>query len=168
MKEIKISSIALEYDSFEELDNEAKNLILKAKEATKKAYAPYSNFKVGAAVLLDNGLIITGNNQENAAYPSGLCAERVALFAASSQYPEAAVKAVAITAHSDEFIIDTPIYPCGACRQVLAEYEYKFGKDIKLILTGNEGKVLVIKNIKTVLPFIFDASKLKKNISKKK
>jgi len=168
MKELKFSITAQEYDSIEALDKDAMNLINKAKEATKKAYAPYSNFKVGAAVLLENGLIVTGNNQENAAYPSGLCAERVALFAASSQYPDVAVKAIAIAAHSDEFIIDTPIYPCGACRQVMAEYEYKFGKDIQLLLTGNEGKVLVLKNIKNILPFIFDASKLKKNISKKK
>lgn len=168
MKKIKISSIAEEYDSTEELDNLSKTLIQKAKEATKNAYAPYSNFKVGAAILLENGIIVTGNNQENAAYPSGLCAERVAIFAASSQYPNIAVKAIAITAYSDDFIIDTPIYPCGACRQVLAEYEYKFDNNIELILTGSQGKVLVIKSIKTILPFIFDASKLKKNIPIKK
>jgi len=162
MKEIKISSSAQEYDSTDELDVDTKTLIQAAREATKNAYAPYSNFKVGAAVLLDNGKIITGNNQENAAYPSGLCAERVAVFAASSQYPDAVIKAVAITAHSDNFIINTPISPCGACRQVLAEYEYKTGKNIKLILTGNKGKVLIIKCVKSLLPFTFDASDLKK------
>ena len=162
MKEINISCAALEYESADELDFETKTLIQAAREATIKAYAPYSNFKVGAAVLLDNGKIISGNNQENAAYPSGLCAERVAIFAASSQYPDAVVKAIAITAHSDNFLINTPITPCGACRQVLAEYEFKSGKDIKIILTGEVGKTLVIRSIRTLLPFAFDASDLKK------
>ena len=162
MKEIKITGKALEYESTDELDIDSKSLIQAAKEATKKAYAPYSNFKVGAALLPDNGEIITGNNQENAAYPSGLCAERVAIFAAFSQYPDAVVKTIAITAHSDDFIISAPVSPCGACRQVLAEYEYKAGKDIKLILTGEKGKVWVIESIKSLLPFTFDASNLKK------
>ena len=139
-----------------------KKLLAAAQTAQRHAYAPYSNFKVGAAIWLDNGKIVTGNNQENAAYPSGLCAERVAVFAASSQYPDAVVKAIAITAHSEDFIISAPISPCGACRQVLAEYEYKSGTDIKLILTGETGKVWVIKSIRSLLPFTFDASNLKK------
>ena len=162
MKEINISITAQEYDSTDAMDLSSQTLIQAAKEAAKNAYAPYSNFKVGAAVLLDNGKIIIGNNQENAAYPSGLCAERVAVFAASSQYPDAVIKAVAITAVSDSFEINTPISPCGACRQVLTEYEFKSGEDIKLILTGHVGKVLVINNVKTLLPFTFNASNLKK------
>ncbi len=167
MKEINFSSTALEFNSTEELNKTYQKLLKAAKDAAKMAYAPYSNFKVGAAVLLDNGKIITGNNQENAAYPSGLCAERVAVFAAFSQYPEAIAKAIAITAISENYNIDTPVTPCGACRQVLAEYEYKSGEDIQVILSGQTGKILIIKNIKTLLPFVFDPSKLKK-ISKKK
>jgi len=167
MKEIKFISTALEYNSIDELDKTSQSLLNAAKEAALKAYAPYSNFKVGAAILLDNGEIITGNNQENAAYPSGLCAERVAVFAAFSKYPEATAKAIAITAISDNYKINSPITPCGACRQVLAEYEYNAGTDMKVILSGDSGKVLIINNINTLLPFSFDPSNLKKTTKKK-
>jgi len=162
MKEIKIEGIVKEYAGLSALSKEEQQLVELSREAVINAYAPYSGFQVGAAVLLENGEIITGNNQENAAYPSGLCAERVAVFAASSAYPDVALKAIAITAQSDSFLVDTPVTPCGACRQVIAEYEMKSGKDIKIILSGKKGKILIINNIKTLLPLIFDASKLKK------
>ncbi|MDD3876949.1 MAG: cytidine deaminase [Bacteroidales bacterium] len=164
MKEIKIIGIIKEYNSIEELSKEDQLLIEASKKAVKNAYAPYSGFNVGAAVLLENGEIVSGNNQENAAYPSGLCAERVAVFAASAKYPDVAMKAIAITAESENFLVDMPVTPCGSCRQVLAEYEHKSGKDIKVILSGKTGKILILKNIKTLLPLIFDSSKLKKNI----
>ncbi|OQA01388.1 MAG: Cytidine deaminase [Bacteroidetes bacterium ADurb.Bin408] len=162
MKKITFTTEALEYKSAEDLDKTMQKLVNAAREATQRAYAPYSNFKVGAAVLLDNGKIITGNNQENGAYPSGLCAERVAVFAAAAQYPDAVVKAVAIAAFSPAFTVKNPVTPCGACRQVLAEYENKSGKPIKVYMTGNKGKVLMTDSINTLLPFSFDASGLLK------
>ena len=115
-----------------ELPANIQNLMNQAIEIRKNAYAPYSKFRVGVAIILDNGKIILGSNQENAAYPSGLCAERVAAFHASSQFPDAKFITIAITANSKEFNINAPIYPCGACRQVLAEYEFHFEKDIKI------------------------------------
>jgi len=169
MKEINYKITAKLYTSVEELDNETQMLIEKAKLASTMAYAPYSHFKVGAAVLLEDGTIITGNNQENAAYPSGLCAERVAVFATYAQHPNAVIKAIAITAQSDDFQVDTPVTPCGACRQVLAEYETKSGKDIQLIFTGKNAGVLIVNSVKMLLPFVFDGSNLKaiKKINKK-
>ncbi len=158
-KEIKISYE--EYLSLDQLSEEDKTLLAKATETTKKAYAPYSGFCVGAAILLDNGEIICGSNQENAAYPSGLCAERVAMFAAASQYPDVAMKTIAITAHTDKFEIDIPVSPCGSCRQVMAEYEHKQQKHIKIILKGASGKILIINGIENLLPFVFNADNLK-------
>ena len=125
MKEISVTSSFLVYDSIEELANDVQNLMQQAIEIRKKAYAPYSQFRVGAALLLDNGKIVLGSNQENAAYPSGLCAERVAIFHAGSVYPEAKILKMAITAASDNNQTKAPIPPCGSCRQSIAEYEIK-------------------------------------------
>ena len=118
-----LRKIAIEFieQPIEELSKEDQDLLQQATAACKKAYAPYSRFYVGAAILLENGKIVTGNNQENAAYPSGLCAERVAIFKASADYPAAQIKTIAVTASSEEFDIDHPVSPCGACRQVLKE-----------------------------------------------
>ncbi|MCD6112075.1 MAG: cytidine deaminase [Bacteroidales bacterium] len=162
MKKIKLSSTIYEYDSIEEIDKADKELLLQAKKACLSAYAPYSKYYVGAATLLENGKIFTGNNQENIATPSGMCAERVAVFSASSHYPETPIKAIAITSKAKDFIVDTPVTPCGACRQVLAEYETKFNSNIKLILMGETGKILIINSIKDILPLMFHADKLKK------
>ena len=162
MKELSITNTYLEFDSIKDLSEADNDLLLKAIESSNKAYAPYSKFHVGAAILLENGEIVTGNNQENAAYPSGLCAERVAAFHASSQFPDVKFLAIAITANSKEFNINAPIYPCGACRQVLAEYEYHFKKDIKIILMGEKGKVHIVNNVKTFLPLMFTPKDLKK------
>ena len=139
---------------FDELSEEQKKLLNKAKEQTQKAYAPYSNFRVGAAVLLENGEIITGNNQENAAYPSGLCAERVAMFYANAQFPDVAVKALAIAAWTNGNFLAEPVSPCGACRQVLLETGTRFEKDFPVLLYGTES-VYVIEKAKDLLPLNF-------------
>lgn len=148
------------FDSENELQAEDLELLQAAKSSAKRAYAPYSKFNVGAAVRLDTGKIVEGNNQENAAYPSGICAERVAIFYASSHYPDNEVVAIAITAQSDEFSIDYPISPCGACRQVLTEYENKQQKKIRLIMQGETGSVYVIESAKHLLPLTFTQTEL--------
>jgi len=145
----------VKYASEEELPTADQTLLLKAKEAALQAYAPYSKFKVGAAVLLGNGVIVQGNNQENAAYPSGLCAERVALYYANAIYPDQFVEAIAITAIGSASVINEPISPCGACRQVMAEYENKAKHPMRVILQGQEGAVLVLPAMKNLLPFSF-------------
>ena len=127
-----------------------------AVEIRKKAYAPYSQFRVGAALLLDNGKIVLGSNQENAAYPSGLCAERVAIFHAGSVYPEAKILKIAITAASDTNQTKAPIPPCGSCRQSIAEYEIKQDTPIEIYFMGEIGEVYKSASLKNLLPFMFD------------
>jgi cytidine deaminase len=153
------------YTSEKELETSDQQLLTQAREAALRAYAPYSHFKVGAAVLLENGSIITGNNQENAAYPSGLCAERVALFYANSKFPDSAPIAIAITAIGETRPVTEPITPCGSCRQVMAEYEKKGGKNLKVIMQGQEGTVMVADSMKVLLPFSFANDLLLKYIS---
>lgn len=150
------------YDTSAELDAQDRELLEAAVAATDTAYAPYSGFHVGAAVLLETGEVVQGSNQENAAYPSGLCAERVALFAAASQHPETTIKSVAITAcfhDTDELLA---VSPCGDCRQVMAEYEHRYQSPIRMILTAGSGKVMVIDDAKTLLPLMFNADNLKR------
>lgn len=125
-------------------------------EVRKNAYAPYSKFKVGTALLLDNGKIILGSNQENAAYPSGLCAERVAIFQAGAIYPDAKILKMAITAASDTNQTKAPIPPCGSCRQSIAEYEIKQETPIAIYFMGEIGAVYKSDSIKNLLPFMFD------------
>ena len=149
----------IEIYSFEELDNSWQLLINKAKEQVQKAYAPYSGFHVGAAIELENGEIITGNNQENSAYPSGLCAERVAMFYANSQYPDVAVKTLAIAAYTNGKFLEEPVTPCGSCRQVLLETEMRFDKNITILLYGTK-EVYLIENVKQLLPLCFEKSSL--------
>ena len=153
MKEIIYHCKVKQY-AIEELTSADSALILKAKKATERAYAPYSQFKVGAAVLLANGEIITGNNQENAAYPSGLCAERVALFYAQARYPDIAIRCLVIAAVGD-IPATTFITPCGACRQVMVECE-KRGKNPMRILLCSETEVLEIDTAADLLPLKFD------------
>ncbi|MEI6124727.1 MAG: cytidine deaminase [Bacteroidota bacterium] len=155
-------SLTIHYFEFDsaELNPTDTLLLKKAEEALHLAYAPYSGFRVGAAILLQNGSIVIGNNQENAAYPSGLCAERVAMFAAASQYPGVAFTAIAITAKAKNFIINNPITPCGSCRQVMAEYENVSKVPLRIILKGESGKVLVLENVGSLLPFVFTAQQL--------
>ena len=164
MKKTQIQSEFLEFDSVDELNAEDKKLVEEARRSALDAYAPYSNFQVGAAVLLENGIIVKGNNQENASYPIGLCAERVAVFAAGANYPGIKIKAIAITALSKQFLIDKPVAPCGACRQAISEYEHRYKNSIRLIMVGESGKVLVADGIKNFLPFMFNGDDLKKKV----
>ncbi len=146
--------------SQDELNKEDRMLVDAAKEATAGSWSPYSGFKVGAALLLDDGTVVTGSNQENAAYPSGLCAERTALFAASHAHPGKAVTALAIAARNDKGYTAQPITPCGACRQVLAETEQRGGKPIRYILYGTEGTMILEDGTDTLLPFCFGADSM--------
>lgn len=156
MKEVEIKSTILEYNQIEELPKEDIFLIEKAKESAMNAWAPYSNFKVGVALLLENNKVVTGNNQENAAYPSGLCAERVALMYANSKYPDVAVKTIAICAFTNNSFTQKPVPPCGSCRQVVMETEQRFSKPVKLVLHGTD-KTYVVSSIKDLLPLNFNS-----------
>lgn len=167
---MKIRTVSICYEEFQADENlmEQDDLLLNnAKKALDTAYAPYSEFRVGAAVLLDNGELISGSNQENAAYPSGLCAERVALFHAKSKYPDSVVEAVAITASSENFNINNPITPCGACRQVIAEVESRQNKEIRIIMKGQNGPTHIVNGISNLLPLVFKEENLKRAKSKK-
>lgn len=159
-KELKIAFT--EYSSEIELEQIERELLQKAREASDSAYAPYSNFYVGAALLLENGEVVIGNNQENAAYPSGLCAERVAIYAAGAQYPNVAIKIIAITCKSKQFHVNEPLSPCGACRQAMSEYEMRHHQNIRIVLAGETGKIRVMESIADLLPFMFKAEELKK------
>lgn len=151
------------YDALDELSEDDRRLMLRAIDATGSAYAPYSDFHVGAAVLLENGAIVTGSNQENAAYPSGLCAERVAVFSAAAHYPDIKIKSIAITARFNDQEKLLSVSPCGDCRQVMAEYEHRFHSSIRMIMTGDNGSMIVIPNVKTLLPLMFNSDSLKKS-----
>jgi len=141
-----------------ELSKKDQQLLNKAKKALDNSYSPYSNFQVGAAVRLKNGKTFSGSNQENAAYPMCLCAERVALSAAESVFAKVPVKTIAITARNLQKIIDSPIAPCGSCRQALCETEYKHQQRIKVIMQGEKGKIYVLESAKDLLPLAFDGS----------
>ena len=153
-KEIRIAYN--EYASLDQLDTRDRELAEAAIAATGNSYAPYSRFNVGAAVRLDNGEIIKGSNQENAAYPSGICAERTAMFYASATYPEARMKSIAIAASQNGVICSNPVSPCGACRQVMAEYQTKGGRDMTILLIGKD-KILKFTRVDDILPLIFDS-----------
>lgn len=160
MREIEIKALIREYKPGE-LDNTERKLVEEAREATKNAYAPFSKYHVGAAILLDNGRIVSGSNQENAAYPSGLCAERTAAFYASSAHPGVPFKKIAIAAWQDpgegkeweEGFQKNPVSPCGGCRQALIEYEHLYGK-IEVLLYGRD-KIYVFNSVSALLPYSF-------------
>lgn len=143
------------YDALDELESQDAELLHRAHEATQNSYAPYSRFHVGAAVRMANGDIVTGNNVENAAYPSGLCAERVAMFAAMAKYPGMAIEALAVVAHSETKTIDVPAAPCGACRQVMAEVEQVSKRPLRVLCQGETGPVMAFDGIETLMPFVF-------------
>jgi len=159
MKHKTIEISYTEYDSIDELSINDANLVRKAREASKNGWAPYSNFHVGAAVILENGAVILGNNQENAAYPSGLCAERVALFSANANYPDSPVVSMAVSAFNKNGITLQSVKPCGACRQAMLESETRFGKPVRLILDGTES-IIIIDGIGNLLPLSFDKESL--------
>jgi cytidine deaminase len=146
------------YDSAKELPQGDKDLLAAAHDVVHNAYAPYSNFRVGVAILLANGEVVTGTNQENASYPVGICAEGTALGSASSQYPEQAILKMAITAKSANHLVAKPVAPCGLCRQRILEYETRYNQPIELILQGEEGNVYVIDTVKHLLPLYFSGS----------
>ncbi|WP_320908136.1 MULTISPECIES: cytidine deaminase [Bacteroides] len=159
MKDLTITSIIKVY-TFDELNKTEQDLMTSAMEATTRSYAPYSKFSVGAAALLANGIVVTGTNQENAAYPSGLCAERTTLFYANSQYPDQPVLTLAIAARTEKDFIDLPIPPCGACRQVILETEKRYKQPIRILLYGKK-EIYEVKSIGDLLPLSFDASAMK-------
>lgn len=156
MKEISITTQFSVFDSIEELPIDIQNLMEQAIAVRKKAYAPYSKFRVGTALLLDNGKIVIGSNQENAAYPSGLCAERVAVFYSGAMYPDAKILKMAITAASDTNTTTAPIPPCGSCRQSIAEYEINQESPIEIYFMGEVGTIYKSASLKNLLPFMFD------------
>ena len=158
MKTFEITAKITVYDH-KDLNQEEKFLVETAKSATNKAYAPYSGFNVGCAALLENGEIISGNNQENAAFPSGLCAERVTVMYANAVFSDVPVKAIAIAAQQNGIFSEQPITPCGACRQVLLETENRFQKPIKIYLFGESG-IYVLNGIKDILPLSFGEKEL--------
>ncbi len=161
MKEKQFSFAYKEYQE-EDLSAEDRRLLREAERSATDSYAPYSQFHVGAAIRLDNGKIVAASNQENVAYPSSLCAERVAAFYASSSYPGVPFDTIAVTAFADNFQMDAPVTPCGACRQVLAEYEKSSGRKLRVIMKGASGKILEVNSVKSLLPFTFEESKLRK------
>lgn len=157
MKKIILETNITVYDAIAELPQEYQELLSLAHKSVADAYAPYSNFKVGAGVLLKNGKLLGGSNQENASYPVCICAERVALSAAASLYPETPVLAIAVTAKSPRLKILQPISPCGTCRQFMSEVEDKHQQVLKVILQGESGPIYLIDSAKGLLPLSFDA-----------
>ena len=160
MKNIKFNTEFTIYASKEALKDDVQELFKAAETARKNAYAPYSKFLVGAALKLENGEVITGSNQENAAYPSGLCAERTAIFYAGAQFPNQNILKIAISAGLKEKALDRPIPPCGACRQALVEYEQRQNIPIELYFMGTEGQVAYSESVENILPWIFDKNVL--------
>lgn len=156
MENITITTSFTVYNNLSELPDDVKLLMGEAVAIRKTAYAPYSRFRVGAALLMDSGDIVHGSNQENAAYPSGLCAERVAVFHAGAVYPQGRILRMAISAAADDKVVDAPIPPCGACRQSIAEYEVRQDKDIEIYFMGETGKIYKSDSLKNLLPLVFD------------
>jgi cytidine deaminase len=149
------------YDSIDELKQDDAFLLSEARSVTQFAYAPYSNFQVGAVAKLINGEIVTGTNQENASYPAGICAERSLLSSAASQHPGVAIETMAVTYNNLKGDSSTPVSPCGICRQVISEFQNRFQKPIRIILSGMEGKVQIIDNAGYLLPLAFSSDDLK-------
>jgi len=160
MKNFEIKTNVTVYENENELSVEDQKLLKLARDAASRAYADYSRFQVGAALLLDNGEIVTGNNQENCAYPSGLCAERTTAFYASSRYPNVPFKKLVVTAVNPTNKLTAPVPPCGACRQVLSEYEQRGGHPITVLMAGEEGEIWQTASVSDLLPFSFSGDYL--------
>ncbi len=155
MEEIKRTSTLEKYTNESELQESDRQLLALAKQAIGSSYAPYSNFYVGCALQLNNGIVVKGSNQENIAYPSGLCAERVAVFSAGANYPNEPIKTMAITVKARDYVVKEPIMSCGACLQSMSEYEMKFKQPMRIILQGETGDIYIAEGLKTFLPFMF-------------
>lgn len=162
MKKITVSADLEIYDSVSELPKDVQDLMDKAINARENSYSPYSQFKVGAAIYLENGEVVSGSNQENASYPAGLCAERTAIFYAGATYPGVKMIKMALSARSANHEVTTPTPPCGSCRQAIAEYEVKQEQPIEIYFMGEKGQVVKASSISDLLPLIFDSSYLKK------
>jgi cytidine deaminase len=160
MNELEIKIKVKVYKGLPDLKPEDVALMQAAKDALINSYAPYSGFKVAAAVLLSNGEILTGTNQENASYPAGLCAEATVFSAASAMHPNIAVKKMAVTVKSANRIVAHPVSPCGICRQRILEYETRFNSDIEIMMMGEEGEVYSVNSIKDLLPLHFSKADL--------
>lgn len=158
-RDIKISVEI--FDSLDDLNTSDKELCEAAATALENSHSPYSEFKVGSAVKLSSGKVVLGSNQENVAFPSGLCAERVALFHAGAYYPNDQIDSMAITAFTSKFLISSPVTPCGSCLQVMAEYEKKQGVEMAILLYCLNGQIWKGKGIRTFLPFVFFEERLK-------
>ena len=161
MKTEEVKFSILLYDSIDELNDEDAMLLREARKVTQFAYAPYSNFKVGAFAKLENGKTVSGTNQENASFPAGICAERTLLSTASSLFPGVGIDTIAISYNNLNGKSDRPVSPCGICRQSLVEFQDRTKKQIRIILSGMEGEVQVIENVKDLLPLVFGANDLK-------
>ena len=162
MKKHKLTLSFWEFDSIDELNDDDRTLLLKAKEAAKNAYAPYSKFKVGAAARLANGMIIIGSNQENAVFPVGLCAERVTLFSAQANYPDQPIIALAVTAIGSDSKISQPVPPCGSCRQAMIEAESRHNQPLRVIMQGEEGPIIISERMENLMPLTFAKDFLKR------
>lgn len=145
-----------------ELSIEDRSLLAEAKKALDTAYAPYSKFRVGCAVKLANGKVVMGSNQENIAFPSGLCAERVAVFHAGATYPGVSIESIAITVKADDYVVDKPVMSCGACLQSMSEYELRQQQPIRVILQGETGEIYLANGLRTFMPFMFWIDELRK------
>ncbi len=156
MKKRNVGFELLIFEKLEEMTHEDQMLLRQADIALESSYSPYSNFKVGAAVLLESGTVVLGSNQENASYPAGLCAERVAVFSAGAQYPNVPIKAIAISAASVHDFVTQPVGPCGSCRQAILEYEVKQKSPITILMKGQSGPIYKCGAIAQLLPLSFD------------
>ncbi len=162
MKEIRTESVLQSLVSDADLIPADRALLLEAKKAVTSSYAPYSKFHVGCAIKLANGQIVTGSNQENIAFPSGLCAERVAVFYAGATYPGVTIESIAITVKADNYTVDKPVMSCGACLQSMSEYELRQQQPIRVILQGETGDIYLANGLRTFMPFMFWIDELKK------
>ncbi|MBS1621234.1 MAG: cytidine deaminase [Bacteroidetes bacterium] len=160
MKENKYEFRYEVFDDISGLNEKDSRLLTKARDITINAYAPYSHFHVGAVAILENGEIMAGTNQENASYPVGICAERVLLGSVATLHPDIPIETIAVSYSAENISSDHPISPCGMCRQALLEYETRFHKPIRLILSGQTGKVFVIKSAGLLLPLAFTSEEL--------
>ncbi len=158
MKTLHIGLDIKIYENIDELSNRDAQLMNEAKAALQKSHSPYSKFQVGASVILENGKVLSGANQENAAYPMCLCAEMVVLSTVSSEYPSMIINTMAITVKSSSQVIDLPVPPCGACRQTIFEFEQRQQKPIRILLQGEKGAIYEIASAKDILPLSFDSS----------
>lgn len=159
MRQVNIT-INIDFCSMDELARDERELVQMAIDATKNSYAKYSKFYVGAAVRLEDGQVFIGANQENAAFPSGLCAERTAIFSAQANSPGQAITTIAVAARNNLGPLDNPVTPCGGCRQVMLEMEDRYQRDVKVLLYGKKG-IYRIKSVKDLLPLSFGDSNMK-------